>query len=638
VTRRGWLGWMLVALGWALAVAGARAQAPVGNPGATEAERWAWDRIRAGEIADFATRPGCGGKLDSRKADDPRWQDGCRRIRAAFIEQVLTQEPWRGAIHHRGFRLVGAWVAGALNLSVARVAAEIWMDESRFEEAVRLERARFDGLLSFDGSTFEQGFSGGSLQIGGGFVLRAGAVRGGTLMLRDAKVEGQIDLSSSTFEHGIYGDGLGVGGGFFLRDAGMVRGGALVLRGAKVAGQVNLSGSTFEHGIDADGLGVGGNFFLRNAGTVRGGALVLRGAKVEGQVDLSGSTFEQGIDGESLSVGGGFFLRNAGTVRGGALDLGSARVAGQIALNSSAFEQGINGENLQAGLDIILWGAKFGLPPNFYRAQIEGNLSLGNGTVLPGLDLKGARIGGDLQLASPTRAAPHWAADALLALRNARIGALQDWPQAEGRDPSWPARLDLQGLVYDRLGGSLESGASGMRLRDPAWYRGWLARDREFSRQPYQQLAATFRAAGDTDRADAVLIAARDREMTVNWQQGDTLGAAGLLVLKLTIGYGLGSGYTLALVWVVVVTLIGMVVLRASPEARAKGRWWRFGASLDHLLPIIELNPEFGEFFKDPERKRLAGWQQAWFAAQAVFGYVLGAFVAAGMAGLTQAQ
>ena len=84
--------------------------------------------------------------------------------------------------------------------------------------------------------------------------------------------------------------------------------------------------------------------------------------------------------------------------------------------------------------------------------------------------------------------------------------------------------------------------------------------------------------------------------------------------------------------------MLGAVVLWFSQEARAKGPAWCLGASLDHLLPIVELNKEFGDFFHDPNRERLKGWQVFYFGIQTLVGYVLASFVVAGLAGLTQAQ
>ena len=57
--------------------------------------------------------------------------------------------------------------------------------------------------------------------------------------------------------------------------------------------------------------------------------------------------------------------------------------------------------------------------------------------------------------------------------------------------------------------------------RDPCWYRNWLEREPYFTRQPYRQLASVLRTEGDSDRADAVLYAARERELREAWRTGD---------------------------------------------------------------------------------------------------------------------
>jgi hypothetical protein len=42
------------------------------------------------------------------------------------------------------------------------------------------------------------------------------------------------------------------------------------------------------------------------------------------------------------------------------------------------------------------------------------------------------------------------------------------------------------------------------------------------------------------------------------------------------------------------------------------------------------------DFFDDPQRQRLKGWQLSYFAFHALFGFLLGSFVVAALAGLTQ--
>ena len=51
---------------------------------------------------------------------------------------------------------------------------------------------------------------------------------------------------------------------------------------------------------------------------------------------------------------------------------------------------------------------------------------------------------------------------------------------------------------------------------------------------------------------------------------------------------------------------------------------WCFGASLDQLSPVVELNKEFSDFFNDPHRQRLNYLQHLYFGMQALTGYLLG--------------
>jgi hypothetical protein len=76
------------------------------------------------------------------------------------------------------------------------------------------------------------------------------------------------------------------------------------------------------------------------------------------------------------------------------------------------------------------------------------------------------------------------------------------------------------------------------------------------------------------------------------------------------------------------------------PAAHTKhrGKLWCFGASLARLLPVIEINKEFTEFFNDPERERLNWWQSILFAALGIVGFVLAAILGAAVSGLTQSS
>jgi hypothetical protein len=73
-------------------------------------------------------------------------------------------------------------------------------------------------------------------------------------------------------------------------------------------------------------------------------------------------------------------------------------------------------------------------------------------------------------------------------------------------------------------------------------------------------------------------------------------------------------------------------------QLETNGIVWCSLASLQQLLPIVELNKEFTDFFNDPLRDNLGKAQLVFFSIYAVWGWVLGLLLLAAMAGLTQYQ
>jgi len=168
-------------------------------------------------------------------------------------------------------------------------------------------------------------------------------------------------------------------------------------------------------------------------------------------------------------------------------------------------------------------------------------------------------------------------------------------------------------------------------MREPPVRSGPYATRPVFATEP----AKVFREMGFPRKAEDILYAARAEERSLAWVRREYLRWLGLSILQVTVGYGIGAHAFRVLYWIVGFALLGNVVLWFS-EARGKGLVWRFAASLDQLLPIVRLSKEFDDFFDDPERKRLKGWQMAYFVFQALTGYVLASFLVAAMAGLTQ--
>lgn len=115
----------------------------------------------------------------------------------------------------------------------------------------------------------------------------------------------------------------------------------------------------------------------------------------------------------------------------------------------------------------------------------------------------------------------------------------------------------------------------------------------------------------------------------------------GLWLLEMTMGYGLGpKRYFRACGWVAGFVLAGVVALCLDQHihgytltAKSKTLAWMLFASLDAMLPIVSLDSSFAAAVPT---KLVSIWSKAFFWVQGLVGWVLGAFLAAGLAGLTQ--
>ncbi len=231
----------------------------------------------------------------------------------------------------------------------------------------------------------------------------------------------------------------------------------------------------------------------------------------------------------------------------------------------------------------------------------------------------------------------------MLVLHNARADAIQD------REDSWPGRIDLTGFTYLHLGGSgaaerpveeknrseapgktvaKTGGGAGsaqpreMLNREADWFKSWLASQEQYSPQPYEQLAAVLRTQGWPHAADSILYASKDRER----QEASTWShAAWLFVLKIVIGYG--YQVWLSLIWIAGLLGLGAVVQSTRPAAHNHNWHQLLHYSFEMLLPVIRLRGQTREF--------AAGWQDYYFHFHSLMGFVLAAFLAAGLSGLT---
>jgi hypothetical protein len=361
------------------------------------------------------------------------------------------------------------------------------------------------------------------------------------------------------------------------------------------------------------------------------GAVRLSDAKIGGNVDMEKATFEKTINAARLQIIGSLFMNNHAKFNS-RLILNYTTIGGNLEMEGRSEFAKIEAESIQISHHLFMGGNSI-FHDLVYMPflHVAGYVDLRQG-VFTKLDMSGSVIGQELRLSSegkPPLDAQWRTTDEIspaLTLSNAQAGTMQDSLSA------WPARVDLEGFTYSRLPGNGE--------RTVEQWENWLQKstygEKHFNPQPYTQLSKILTEAGHRDQGLALQFAAREGERRQAARSGDWAHWFGLSALRWLSGYGIGMYTFIAIPWVLGSVVIGVLALRRSRAARANGVWWCIGASTERLLPIIELNKEFSEFFFDPKRERLHGWQLAFFGLYGLWGWVLGLLLIAAMSGLTQ--
>ena len=543
-----------------------------------------------------------------------------------------------GATFNGEVILVGAKVSGSLemfgssfskpvNLNRLSVAGSLFMDShATVSGDVNLVGAKVGSNLEMDTSSFAGKLDANSLNVEGSLFMRDHATFGGEVDLGSAKIGGNLEMDSSSFAGTRGANSLTVQGALFMRDHATF-GGEVDLGSAKIGSNLEMDSSSFIKTLNLNRLNVAGNLLMRDHATF-GGEVNLRGATIANNLEMDTSSFAGAVLADPVRVDGNLLMRNGATFKG-AVSLIGAKIGGNLHLwGSTAWRLDLSGADVrELLLNGLGWWCEGGKAPAGAAAAASPN-----GT-------KPTPV--HWQLGNPAwREAGCDASDPAtlptLILRNTHVDAFQDSADA------WPPTMDLEGFHYDRLGGVGGMGRNDMRMRSSDEWTDWLARDHTFSTQPYTELSSVLTAAGHRDTADAVQLAGRERERNEACAGWSHLGSCmWLTFLSYIAGYGIGLYTFFVLLWVLGLTVLGADVLWYSSNARQQGYWWRFGASLHRLLPIIELSKEFTNFFDNPlpepnQPRNLSPRQTAYFAGHAIAGWILGFFLIAAMGGIIQ--
>ena len=449
-------------------------------------------------------------------------------IRAAVLRYLLVAGQW--PVDVRGVRLRGVRISGSLDLEAAvlsrplsleccyldadegvcfdyatasRVALrgcqlavlkgrmftarELDLSHSTFAGPLQMSAADITGSFSCRGARLAghdqdgDALVGDGIKVGGDVFLDGGFTAAGAVWLPGADITGQLSCRGAQLTgqnrggDALVGDGMKVGGDVFL-DRGFTAAGAVRLPGAAITGKLNCRGAQLtgqnqsRNALVGDGMKVGGDVFL-DRGFTAAGAVRLPGAEITGQLNCRGARLTgqnqdgKALDASGMKVGGDVFLEREFTAAG-AISLNSAHVGGSVSLRPTT---------LAGAGEVALTAAK---------VQIVGHLRwMPRQRVLGSVNLEGATVG---QLDD-------------------------DWSR-DRANGYWPAGglLNLDGLTYGRFGGDQQATVE-QRL---AWIRSQYKQPADsgsaiFGTQPYEQLAAVYRQAGQDDQARKVAIARR---------------------------------------------------------------------------------------------------------------------------------
>lgn len=513
------------------------------------AEQQLLNACRSGEPATIST------KRPESASDD-------NTVRAALLRFLALGGDEHTPVHEHGVQLVGAWIAGELDMASTAIPSDLTLLGCHCDTAPVFRGAKIAGSLNLDGCRIP-GMKGDRLACDGDLFLGQDFVSKKEVRLLGAQIGGNLDCSGANLD-GEKGPSLSadraVIKGSVLLGEGFSATGNVRLHNAQIGSNLDCSGAKFDgkdgDALSADGVVIKGSAFLRN-GFSATGAVRLPSAQIGHDVVCINakldSTEGAALFADKIVIRGSIFL-NAGFSAAGEVRILGAQIEGNLACNGANLDgKGsaaltadgavINGSiflnagfsavgdvrllGARIGGDLACLGGKFdgkgGYAISADGAVIKGNVFLNAGFSATGtVRLLNVQIGGNLACISAKFNGK--GVDALLANRMNVKGAFffRELPapvndisladacvgQLADDAGSWGNNLYLDGFVYDSLAGNAPTDAA-TRL---AWLDKQLPahtglNDTGFRPQPWKQLARVLREMGHADDSRQVSIA-----------------------------------------------------------------------------------------------------------------------------------
>jgi hypothetical protein len=510
--------------------------------------------------------------------------DGILNLRGCAVDGVLRldQANVTGQVCVRGTTIVpgsggvafsadGLTVQGDLDGAGLTVRGSLRMSDARISGSADLSDARIfcagARALTLSHAVIGAKLTGQALQVDG------------ETRLHNARISGNIQLPGAALRNpggvALTGGGLDVSGGMFCGD------------GFTAEGEINLIGARLGDIFAAPGARLGnpaGTALNLDRATMRdcdladlacSGLIGLIGARIASRLSLDRAQLDAGVHGKALAVDGA-------TVGGSAVLTGLC-ARGEVSMRTASVGEGIMlaGARLDnpAGVALCLDGAAVAADIVADSLTVSGEMRLSGIKVEGQLSLDQVRLanpGGAALTASGLRASVVTLSPAapvleLVDLGHAQVDILRDNPQI------WPEWLNLNGLTYRVLEPRLRAHD---RLR-------WLARDpARHEPQPYEQLAATYSAAGQPAEARRVLYCRERQQRATKTPLGRTWG----LIQDITVAYGYQPWR--ALLWLTLLLTAGSIVYAIAPppalQPHAAPHFIPVIYTLDLLIPVVD--------------------------------------------------
>jgi hypothetical protein len=564
----------------------------VPREGLTSVEQSLVEHVGRGEWLDLRDK---GETVD--EASMRSWGDS-RTCRASVIRDILRGRLAANPDPH-GLRLRGVRITGRLDLENLVTDVSLELKDCLLKEGLNARDARL-AVVDLAGCQIEHPAEppldlarltcsvlgldrarvNGHTDTDVGAVNLLGAHIGGNLVCDGAQLRNDSAPA-------LLADGLQLGRDMFLRErftaTGAGGGGTIRLTGAHIGGSLLFNEATLRNdsgpALVAYGLQVGQSVFLRSGftaiGTGERGAVRLIGAHIRGHLDCTKAELRNdsgpALRADSLQIDQDMLLTGGFTVTGGgedgALRLPGARIGGSLECD---------GAQLRNDSGPALYADRLHVDQSmFVRYGFTAAGSSGYGTVY----LVGAHIGGHLDCTKAdlrNDCGPALAAYSLQVGQGMYFGGgftatgagegvavdLTD-AQAGGKFVFAPGRLEHKSDPHQRLA---VDGLTYAGVPDTGLAESWLELLRDgtprYAAQPYQQLAAGYRARGDDRQARRTLMAQRDDQLArtgTRWPE--RLWGR---ITKVTLGYGYQPWRALLfLAAVVLVSCVLAVVLGA---------------------------------------------------------------------------